>query len=39
MDKTEVWADMTASTTVETTGKKEVSLKNTGQEKVRMEQN
>ena len=36
MDETAMWADMTASTTVETTGKKEVSLKNTGHEKVRI---
>ena len=35
-DKTAVWADMTAPTTVETTGKKEVSLTNTGHEKVRI---
>ena len=36
MDETAVRADMTASTMVETIRKKQVSLKNTGHEKVRI---
>ena len=36
MDETAMSADMKASTTVGTTRKKEVSLKNTGHEKVRI---
>lgn len=36
MDETALWEDMTASVAVETTGKKEVSLKKTGHDKVRI---
>ena len=36
MDETAVWADMVAETTVEKTGKKEIALKTTGHEKVRV---
>ena len=36
MDETPVWADMVSSTTVNKTGQKEVMLKTTGHEKVRV---
>ena len=36
MNETAVWADMVSSTTVDVTGKKEICLKTTGHEKVRI---
>ena len=36
MDETPVWSDMVSSTTVDKSGKKDVPLKTTGHEKVRM---
>ena len=36
MDETPVWADMVSSTTVNKTGQKEIMLKTTGHEKVRV---
>ena len=36
MDETPVWSDMVSETTVDTTGKKTVTLKSTGHEKSRV---
>ena len=36
MDETPVWADMVADTTVEIVGKKDIPMKKTGHEKVRV---
>ena len=36
MDKTAVWSDMTGNVTVDTTGPKDVLLKSTGNEKVKV---
>ena len=36
MDETPVWSDMVSETTVDTTGKKTVTLKTTGHEKSRV---
>ena len=36
MDETAVWCDMLAQTTLDTTGKKDIPLKTTGHEKVKI---
>ena len=37
MDETAVWNDMVSNTTVEKTGSKEVNMKSTGHDKVRVD--